>query len=83
MPKATSLTPEALTPQQTTPLAATKQRGQKDAPKKTIKPIQFRPSEEQAWEIKTAASAEHMNITPTGKPPPLAVRLEKALPFRR
>ena len=63
MPKATSLTPEALTPQQTTPLAATRQRGQKDAPKKTIKPIQFRPSEEQAWEIKTAASAEHMNIT--------------------
>jgi len=62
VPKATSLTPEALTPQQTTPLAATKQRGQKDAPKKTIKPIQFRPSEEQAWEIKTAASAEHMNI---------------------
>jgi hypothetical protein len=61
VPKATSLTPEALTPQQTTPLAATKQRGQKDAPKKTIKPIQFRPSEEQAWEIKTAASAEHMN----------------------
>jgi len=35
VPKATSLTPEALTPQQTTPLAATKQRGQKDAPKKT------------------------------------------------
>ena len=22
-------------------------------------------------------------VTPTGKPPPLAVRLEKALPFRR
>jgi hypothetical protein len=65
MPKAMSLTPEALEPQRVTaPLAATKPRGQKDdAPKKTIKPIQFRPSEEQAWEIKTAASAEHMNIT--------------------
>ena len=25
----------------------------------------------------------HNKLTPTGKPPPLAVRLEKALPFRR
>jgi hypothetical protein len=30
-----------------------------------------------------AALVTHHDITPTGKPPPLAVRLEKALPFRR
>src|SRR6266542_6655571 len=28
-------------------------------------------------------SLELCEVTPTGKPPPLAVRLEKALPFRR
>src|SRR5712671_190650 len=27
--------------------------------------------------------SEYSSLTPTGKPPPLAVRLEKALPFRR
>jgi hypothetical protein len=28
-------------------------------------------------------SREMLGVTPIGKPPPLAVRLEQALPFRR
>jgi hypothetical protein len=31
----------------------------------------------------TYSFVNHNEVTPMGKPPPLAVRLEKALPFRR
>ena len=52
MPKATSLTPEALEPQALTPLAATKQRGQKAKAEK-MEPLQIRipPSEVKAIKL--------------------------------
>lgn len=54
MPKATSLTPEALEPQKTTPLAATKQRGQKAKAEK-MEPLQIRIPPAEVKAIKMAA----------------------------
>lgn len=54
MPKATSLTPDALEPQKLTPLAATKQRVQKAETDK-IEPLQIRIPHSQVKAIKMAA----------------------------
>lgn len=67
MPKATSLTPEALELQRViTPLAATKARGEnaptgKDA--NLVKPLQIRPTKRKGWEIKMAAADEELSLT--------------------
>jgi len=62
MPKATSLTPEALEPHQTTPLAATKQRGQK-ADTDKIEPLQIRIPHSQVKAIKMAALEAEQTVS--------------------
>ena len=56
MPKATSLTSDALEPQMATPLAATKQRGQKAKAEK-MEPLQIRIPPAEVKAIKMAALA--------------------------
>ena len=62
MPKAMSLTPEALEPQTPTPLAATKQRGQKTATDK-IEPLQIRIPHSQVKAIKMAALEAEQTVS--------------------
>ena len=62
MPKATSLTPEALEPQRVTPLGATKQRGQKTETDK-IEPLQIRIPHSQVKAIKMAALESEQTVS--------------------
>jgi hypothetical protein len=62
MPKATSLTPEALEPQTPMPLAATKQRGQKAVTDK-IEPLQIRIPHSQVKAIKMAALEAEQTVS--------------------
>ena len=62
MPKATSLTPEALEPQRVAPLAATKQRGQK-ADTDKIEPLQIRIPHSQVKAIKMAALEAEQTVS--------------------
>jgi hypothetical protein len=62
MPKATSLTPEALETPQTIPLAATKQRGQKAETDK-IEPLQIRIPHSQVKAIKMAALEAEQTVS--------------------
>lgn len=62
MPKATSLTPEALEPQTPMPLAATEQRGQKAATDK-IEPLQIRIPHSQVKAIKMAALEAEQTVS--------------------
>ena len=62
MPKATSLTPEALEPQTPMPLAATKQRSQKAVTDK-IEPLQIRIPHSQVKAIKMAALEAEQTVS--------------------